>query len=471
MTKFQINDPSLESQWRAIILFGKNSATYKFAFAKSLLEIIEKEKTKISLEELAMPFADSIIDHLKKNDKQGNSNSSTFLEGCRSYINGNSNQESLYKLTEKYGFVNVVDAFQNVNGGQIQSVFYEKDYSNGKKEIVITDNLLKLKELFQYRNLEQEVEARWNLVETAWNLQINPNLLEVKYDEDKSLFFIESNIMRRIDITSVRDSLNGYQKGKCFYSFQDISINKKDNNICEVDHFLPHLNKIHHTKNGANMNDSLVQIAFKKGAIRSKRKLEFVKENGYLYYAFWLFRKEVAFCDTSITTLMDVYDKTFSNSFKKSIEGTEITKILNGRALKKDSQAPTFITKDVTGKIISLDNYKNKFVLLTFWASWCGPCVEEMPAINAMRENYSLDKFEIISVTLDDDLTKFKEAAVKYNMNWKHIFGDKDLVKKYGVIGIPEIYLIDKSGKIIYKREEEKDYKLEYLTKLVAEKL
>jgi hypothetical protein len=44
MTKFQINDPSLESQWRVNILFGKNSATYKFAFAKSLLEIIEKEK-------------------------------------------------------------------------------------------------------------------------------------------------------------------------------------------------------------------------------------------------------------------------------------------------------------------------------------------------------------------------------------------------------------------------------------------
>ena len=42
MTEFQINDPSLESQWRALILFGKNSATYKFVFAKSLLELIEK---------------------------------------------------------------------------------------------------------------------------------------------------------------------------------------------------------------------------------------------------------------------------------------------------------------------------------------------------------------------------------------------------------------------------------------------
>jgi hypothetical protein len=46
MTKFQINDPSLESQWRAIILFGKNSATYKFAFAKALLEAIDKKKQK-----------------------------------------------------------------------------------------------------------------------------------------------------------------------------------------------------------------------------------------------------------------------------------------------------------------------------------------------------------------------------------------------------------------------------------------
>ena len=61
-TKFKTNDPSLESQWRAIILFGKNSATYKFAFAKSLLGIVEKEKTKITLDELAIPFANSIIE-------------------------------------------------------------------------------------------------------------------------------------------------------------------------------------------------------------------------------------------------------------------------------------------------------------------------------------------------------------------------------------------------------------------------
>ena len=58
--------------------------------------------------------------------------------------------------------------------------------------------------------------------------------------------------MRRTDITSVRDSLNGYQKGKCFYSFQDISVNSFSPNICDVDHFLPHLNKMYHLPSNIN---------------------------------------------------------------------------------------------------------------------------------------------------------------------------------------------------------------------------
>ncbi|MCR8666205.1 HNH endonuclease [Aestuariibaculum sp. M13] len=254
MTEFQINDPSLESQWRALILFGKNSATYKFAFAKSLLELIDEEVTMVSLADLAKPFSRNITEHLKQSDKQGNSSSSRFLNYCRDFNNGLIEESQLLLQTEKLGFVNVVDAFQNVNGGQIPNLFYEKDYANGKKQIVIKDDLLKLKESFHFQNFEQETEARWNLVETAWNLNINPNLLEVKYDETASLFFLESDFMRRKDITSVRDSLNGYQKGKCFYSFQDISVKKGSANICEVDHFLPHTNKINHSNAGANIN-------------------------------------------------------------------------------------------------------------------------------------------------------------------------------------------------------------------------
>ena len=106
MTEFQINDPTLESQWRAIILFGRNSATYKFAFAKSLLELVDNETNRINLKDLSQPFVDNILNHIKSNDKQGNSKSSTFLNSCRSYLSNELEYDELLKITEKYGFVN-----------------------------------------------------------------------------------------------------------------------------------------------------------------------------------------------------------------------------------------------------------------------------------------------------------------------------------------------------------------------------
>ena len=252
MNIFLENDLSLESQWRALIQFGKNSATYKFAFAKALLELSDT-KSILSLSDIAEPFSKNITEHLLLNDKQGNSNSSAFLNECRKFNQKQIDKNRLLFQTEKLGFVNVVDAFQNINGGIIPDKFYEKDYSKGKKEIVLTDNFFKLCEGNQFSNLSEESEARWKLVETAWNLQLNPNMM-ISFDENKEVLFIEDFSMKRTEITSARSALNGYQKGKCFYSFQNISINSNSNNICDVDHFLPHTNKLIHSNNGANIN-------------------------------------------------------------------------------------------------------------------------------------------------------------------------------------------------------------------------
>ncbi|ARV06128.1 hypothetical protein BTO04_05170 [Polaribacter sp. SA4-10] len=93
------------------------------------------------------------------------------------------------------------------------------------------------------------------MVETAWNLNLSPKLLEIKYDEDKSFFFLENDFIRRTDITSIRDSLNGYQKGKYFYSFQYISVVSGSFNLCQVAPFIPHLNKSVRNHFRANIND------------------------------------------------------------------------------------------------------------------------------------------------------------------------------------------------------------------------
>lgn len=250
--QYRVNDPSLESQWRALILFGKNSATYKFAFAQTLLELAGRETTTITLPELAEPFARHVVGHLRAHDKQGSANSSRFLAACRQFLAEQMSHEHLLQQTEQLGFANVLDAFQVVNGSVIPQPFYEQHRVNGRPQLTLTDHFLRLKESFHFQNLPQEAEARWRLVETAWNLRINPNLLEVQYDAAQSLFFVERAFMRRVNITSVRDALNGYQKGKCFYSFQDLSIVPGSAQLCAVDHFLPHLHK--HAHLPANVN-------------------------------------------------------------------------------------------------------------------------------------------------------------------------------------------------------------------------
>jgi len=255
MNKFLENDLTLESQWRALIQFGKNSATYKFAFAKSLLELATNDKTTFNLKELADPFSRNITEHLLVNDKQGSSNSSTFLNECRKYNNNEIDKNSLLHTTEKLGFVNVVDAFQNINGSVVPDIFYSKDYSKGKKEIILTDNFFKLSESIQFKNFINESEARWRLVETAWDLKLNPNMI-VSYDNGNEQLFINDNNMRRVNITSARDALSGYQKGKCFYSFKDLNIKNVESFNCDVDHVFPHKNKLFHQNSlhSANIN-------------------------------------------------------------------------------------------------------------------------------------------------------------------------------------------------------------------------
>ncbi len=252
MTDFTSNDPSLESQWRSLILFGRNVATYKFAFARSLLDLVDEETTIITLEELSSPFSQHIIAHLKNHDKQGSSSSSAFLDACRKNMNEEMSESELLRITTAKGFVNVVDAFQNLPGGQIGRPFYVKDYSRGSKKIIVTDELLSLKKTAQFSNFDLEVDARWSLVETAWSIGISPNLLEVQHDENDETLFIQTGSLKRIDITSSKDALSGYQKGKCFYCSKDISIISGSENVCHVDHFLPHIHKQLHLP--ANIN-------------------------------------------------------------------------------------------------------------------------------------------------------------------------------------------------------------------------
>lgn len=236
---FQEQYPSTESYWRSIILFGRNVASYKFALAKSLMELAEAGKTEVSLEELAVPYAAHICEHIAHSPKQATSSSSRFLDSCEQFNKGEITRQQLWDTTVQLGFNNVIDAFHTVNNAPVQVEFYHKDYARNNKRIILTEYLHKMQELPCYENYNAEVEARWNLVETAWEIGVNRNLLDVKYDDQSAELYVNKDL-RRVDVTSARDALNGYQKGKCFYCFDNISVLEGQADSCDVDHFFPH---------------------------------------------------------------------------------------------------------------------------------------------------------------------------------------------------------------------------------------
>jgi 5-methylcytosine-specific restriction endonuclease McrA len=243
MATFIDVEPTLDNYWRSIILFGRNVASYKFALAKSLMEFSRTGQTQVSYDELAIPYARHIATHLKSRDKQGTSGSSKFLDACRRFNAGEIAETELHAATAKLGFNNVIDAFHVVNEAPVSVNFFSKHPE--RKGIVLSDDFFRLSELMQFSNLSAEVDSRWQLVETAWQLNISRNLIGVVYDSQNEMFFTEDKNLRRVNITSSRGALNGYQKGKCFYCFSDLSIsadNKYEN--VDIDHFLPHsLNK------------------------------------------------------------------------------------------------------------------------------------------------------------------------------------------------------------------------------------
>lgn len=214
-------------------------------------------------------------------------------------------------------------------------------------------------------------------------------------------------------------------------------------------------------KDSILINDKYKRILDEKLEKVDRQKLNFIKLNANQYYSLWAFKTEIV--EGSIfraDSLLDFYQQNFPDSLKNTYEGIEIVKRLQGRInTKKGGEAPDFRIQDIKGNVISLSGLRGKYILLDFWASWCVPCMQAMPEIKSLRAKYPKDKLEIISVTLDKTYSNFNTAIKKINADWTQIYEGSELVTRYAVGLIPQVFLINDKGIMVYNIAEENDYK------------
>ena len=128
-----------------------------------------------------------------------------------------------------------------------------------------------------------------------------------------------------------------------------------------------------------------------------------------------------------------------------------LEKIKNIAKTNIGTVAPDFTFPNINGKEVSLSSFKGKYVLIDFWASWCGPCRKESPNVQKQYQLYKDKNFEVVSVSLDEEEDAWRKAIKEDKLNGTLLLAkdSKKIKKDYAFSTVPYMVLLDKEGKVI----------------------
>jgi len=110
---------------------------------------------------------------------------------------------------------------------------------------------------------------------------------------------------------------------------------------------------------------------------------------------------------------------------------------------------PSFKLKNLQGKQISSSDFKDNVLLINFWATWCGPCKEEIPALIKLNREYEDKGFQVVSIAVSSNLKDLKDFAKKLNINYPILIGDAKVIRAFGNISVvPTTFIVDRKGNV-----------------------
>jgi len=189
---------------------------------------------------------------------------------------------------------------------------------------------------------------------------------------------------------------------------------------------------------------------------RDSLKYAYIRQNPDSYLSLQAL-KELAGNDIDVSKIEPLF-KGLSPGLRKSKAGTDFANLLYDTGPTSiGSMAPDFIQNDVDEKPVKLSDFRGKYVLLDFWASWCGPCRAENPNVVKAFNKYKDKNFTVLGVSLDQPGKKdaWLAAIKKDGLPWTQVsdlqFWNNAVAKQYGITAIPQNFLIDPKGKIVAK--------------------